>query len=1059
MPKKLGHFCWHIGWHFSAFSVKLTILLALIFAIMTTAFIWRVSSSPLDISFAKDYIEGSLHDKATGNYVRMENVVLYWPNLKGPLYLQLHGGQLLKENGELIISTDMAAISFSRSALLVGRILPKAIIIKKPTLRLLRNEAGEVKIDLGQGETEEQRKEEFALTTRIFSYIARPGRQSETNSLISRLEAFAIEDARLLIDDKIIKQSWSLPDFDIGFSSTREGMEGYANLVLPDVGLDKSELRMNMKYLWDQKNVELSADLENIDIKAIAGKIPELGILGNQNIVLDAHIETILDENFIPDDINISLTSKKGEIIHPDLSEEPVAYNDLSLNASYHYAGRSFTLRNTQVTLKDVTIFAKAEVTHDDNKASGGVKIWVDNLKHEQIAPLWPVALRGDNSEEWLLEKISGGSFKNIWLGFDLLGEKKANQDEVSFIGPIKPTWSAEIDNLKVGFSFENISVNYRAPLDKVTNAYGSGSFDLNDNELKIEATKGNLGAIKVSKAKMLLDQVTVNGKGDIDLSLSLNGHLHDYLRFLSKDPINIDDDVDLDIGKVKGDAALDISLKFPAQKDVRIKDFKIDVAGNLQNILLPDVVGSMDLSGKSLAFSVKDGLASMKGDAMLENRPMKFEWEEFLNSKGKPYKEKVRASISADPNIRKIMGIDLDDFIEGSLLVKVDYVSYNNGNAKADIIVDATPARFFVEPFNFEKPAGVKASSRLTAHLKNGEIGKITDLTANGANFKLAKSEVSFENGLLSEGSVSHFTLGENKGSLKFGYDDARNVEITMDASFLDAQPFMGKNESKTAYDAPPMRVFVTAKQMRTAPNEVISNAKMLFDINGQGHFNHVEMDAKIGVGSLFVRFKPDKQGKRVFFLKADDAGAFLKAFQVYDDIRGGALVIYGEPMRGVFDRNLRGKAEISNFKVVNAPFLSKLLSIVSLGGIAEVMSGDGLNFEKLEADFNWLFRRNGSLLVLKNGRTSGNSLGLLFDGTFDNQKQEVDVSGTIVPMSGLNKVIGSIPIVGDLLTGGSGGVFAATYKIKGNSDNPEISVNPLSILTPGILRRILWE
>ena len=60
---------------------------------------------------------------------------------------------------------------------------------------------------------------------------------------------------------------------------------------------------------------------------------------------------------------------------------------------------------------------------------------------------------------------------------------------------------------------------------------------------------------------------------------------------------------------------------------------------------------------------------------------------------------------------------------------------------------------------------------------------------------------------------------------------------------------------------------------------------------------------------------------------------------------------------------------------------------------------------------------------------------------------------------MDGLNKVIGSIPIVGDILTGGSGGVFAATYSVKGPSENPEISANPLSVLTPGILRRILWE
>ncbi len=1056
MPKKLGHFCWHI----SAFSIKITVLAVLVIAVAITAFIWRVSSDPLDISFAKNYIEKSLHDEATGNYVRMESVVLYWPSLAGPLYLQLHGGQLFNESGDSVISVEMAAISFSRSALLVGKILPKAIILKKPTVRLLRKSDGSLDIDLGQDAPPNIHEEQFAVTTRIFSYLARPDKESKKKSLISRLQAFAIEDARLLIDDKLLKQSWSLPDFDLGFYSTHKGMEGYADLALPDIGLDESKLRIDMKYLWGKKNVELSANFKNIDIKAIAGKIPELGILGNQNIVLNAHIETILDENFVPDDININISSKSGEIIHPDLSNEAVPYSDLSLSASYHYAGKSFTLRNTGVTLKGVRVFAKAALTHSDDKANGSAKIWIDDLKHAQIDPLWPAALRGDNSEKWILKKISGGEFKDTWLGFDILAKKEIPKGvNIGLVGPIKPKWSANIDNLKAGFLFTNMSVNYRAPLDKVTSASGHGHFDLNKDELKIDVVKGKLGKLNVSKGSLLFDQITAKGKGDADIKVSLNGGVQDFMHYLSRDPINIDDDIDMDINKVRGAGELDVSLKFPARKDVSVKDFKIGVDGVLTDILLPDVVGTLDLSGKKLAFSVKNGLVSMNGDAMLESRPMKFAWETFLSSKGKAYKEKVSASITADPNLRKVMGIDLGDFIEGSLPVDVGYVLYNNGTSRANIAVDATKARFFVEPFNFEKPAGVKASANLVAHLKNGEINKITDLTAKGAGFKLSKSEILFNKSLLSSGEVSHFILGDNSGNLKFAYDTSRNLKIILDAEFLDAQPFMDKDEKQKIYAQPPMVISVSAVRMRTAPSEIINNVKMFLDIDGAGRFNQMEMDAKIGAGDLRIRFKPDNEGKRTFSLVAGDAGAFLKAFKVYSDIRGGTMVIYGKPMRGVFDRNLLGKAEISNFKVVNEPALTKILGILSLSGIGEVMAGDGLNFEKLEADFNWLYRRSGSLLVLKNGRTSGNSIGLLFDGTFDNQKREVDVSGTIVPMSGLNKAIGSIPIIGDILTGGSGGVFAATYSIKGSSDDPEIFVNPLSILTPGILRRILWE
>ena len=172
-----------------------------------------------------------------------------------------------------------------------------------------------------------------------------------------------------------------------------------------------------------------------------------------------------------------------------------------------------------------------------------------------------------------------------------------------------------------------------------------------------------------------------------------------------------------------------------------------------------------------------------------------------------------------------------------------------------------------------------------------------------------------------------------------------------------------------------------------------------------------------------------------------------------------GGTLVIYGEPIRGVFDRNLVGAAEIRDFKVVDAPALAQLLSVMSLPGVVKNLNGEGLAFKKMKADFDFLYRPNGSLLVLKDGRTSGNTLGLTFDGTFDNAASTVDVNGTIIPLSGVNKIIGDIPLVGDILTGGTGALIAATYSMKGPGDDPKVVVNPLSVLTPGILRRILFE
>lgn len=193
---------------------------------------------------------------------------------------------------------------------------------------------------------------------------------------------------------------------------------------------------------------------------------------------------------------------------------------------------------------------------------------------------------------------------------------------------------------------------------------------------------------------------------------------------------------------------------------------------------------------------------------------------------------------------------------------------------------------------------------------------------------------------------------------------------------------------------------------------------------------------------------------------LEADDAGATLKAFELYDNVVGGKIVLYGEAVGPAEPYILHGNMELLNFNVVNAPALAHLLNAISLLGLGQVLSGEGLYFSKMEAGFDWFIRPTGDLYVIKDGRTSGSSLGLTFAGSVDKSSHQVELNGTVIPASMLNDIITSIPLIGDILSGGSdGGIFAAAYTMKGPMSNPEISVNPLSVFTPGIFRRIFFE
>ena len=100
--------------------------------------------------------------------------------------------------------------------------------------------------------------------------------------------------------------------------------------------------------------------------------------------------------------------------------------------------------------------------------------------------------------------------------------------------------------------------------------------------------------------------------------------------------------------------------------------------------------------------------------------------------------------------------------------------------------------------------------------------------------------------------------------------------------------------------------------------------------------------------------------------------------------------------------------------------------------------------------------FSINDGMLKVTDAKATGLSLGYTAGGTIDIDAEVVDFEGTVVPAYVINSVLGHIPLLGTLFTGGEkgGGVFAATYRMTGPMDDPEVSVNPLSILAPGFLR-----
>ena len=202
----------------------------------------------------------------------------------------------------------------------------------------------------------------------------------------------------------------------------------------------------------------------------------------------------------------------------------------------------------------------------------------------------------------------------------------------------------------------------------------------------------------------------------------------------------------------------------------------------------------------------------------------------------------------------------------------------------------------------------------------------------------------------------------------------------------------------------------------------------------------------------SLEIIISPNKSDGINLIVSGKDAGELLRRGKYYKNGYGGifkASIFYKNRME------ISGSLQIEDFRIKNAPVLARIISSASIIGLLDNLNGNGLLFTKIEGSFDY---KDGKL-TLNDGVAVGPSLGLTMAGyeRYGKEQNTVNVNGLVSPVYIINGVVKAIPFIGKVLGGEKGeGVFGVSYKVQGNSSNPRVLVNPLSILTPGVFRKI---
>ena len=225
--------------------------------------------------------------------------------------------------------------------------------------------------------------------------------------------------------------------------------------------------------------------------------------------------------------------------------------------------------------------------------------------------------------------------------------------------------------------------------------------------------------------------------------------------------------------------------------------------------------------------------------------------------------------------------------------------------------------------------------------------------------------------------------------------------------------------------------------------------------DLVGQLNFKknkilNAELNASFSKDQKFKFTIKTKDQEKVTTMFLDRAEPIIKRYKFIKGFKGGILDFYSSKTGDKSTSNLK----IYNFRLREVPILTKLLTLASLQGIADILSGEGILFD----DFEMNFSNEGNLTEIEELYAIGPAISILMDGYVEKDKI-VSLRGSLVPATTINKAIGNIPILGKILVGSKTGegVFGVSFKIKGPPKNLETTVNPIKTLTPRFITRTL--
>ena len=396
----------------------------------------------------------------------------------------------------------------------------------------------------------------------------------------------------------------------------------------------------------------------------------------------------------------------------------------------------------------------------------------------------------------------------------------------------------------------------------------------------------------------------------------------------------------------------------------------------------------------------------------------------------------------------------------KGSIKVKKNFDSftikeiYNSKDKSFKIkgTVDLTNSKVEVSDLNYIKKEGDKSEVNFDTKFILKKYFNINNFNFLNNNTEIALSNINFNKNFEVDNlkQVKIKTYVNKIKNNDFFIEKEKNIKIY--GKIFDAEPLLKKlfktTSKKTFSKKFTSEIIVNLDKTLTGTDDILSDIGIIAFIN-KGSYDKLSLKGNFSQEEVVEMsiYKIDKDIKTLQII-SDRAKPFVKHLDFIKGFEGGKLEYESTITKKVANSNLN----ITDFKVSKVPALAQLLTLASLQGIADTLSGEGIRFDSFEMASN----SEGNVLNIKDALAMGPAVSILLEGYVDKGKV-VSLRGTLVPATKLNSIIASIPLVGDILVGKKSGegVVGVSFKMKGPPKDIKTTVNPIKTLTPRFIVR----